>query len=415
MKDLVTLDKSPARLALERANSWFATANGLVEAGKAVRNRWRERHNFSVTVDSTDVAYQDVHDWLLSRVPADKQRALAAYSERRADRGLDVGPADDAPPVELHLTYDVQQEQTVEIRGRQVRVHLSKASAPATQDGRYTIEPDRIVFRCTSQTTQQAVVDQLRTIVENRGRRERKAQLWLMSQWGGWRRRSDIPLRTTESVILREGQMENLADDLGGFLASEADYVRRGIPWHRGYLLQGPPGTGKTSIAKALAHRFNLDLWYAPLGDLSKDSNLLALLSEVRQRSILLLEDVDIYHAATTREAEAGRVTLSGLLNALDGVATPHGLITILTSNEPKALDEALVRPGRVDRVEDIDYVTQEQAERLFAFFYGRPSRGGWRVDAQTSTAELTELFKRHMDDPDGAERTLRFGRLVAK
>jgi chaperone BCS1 len=215
-------------------------------------------------------------------------------------------------------------------------------------------------------------------------------------------------------VVLREGQMETLVGDLGEFLGREADYVRRGLPWHRGYLLQGPPGTGKTSLTKALAHEFGLDLWYAPLGDLSKDTNLLALLSEVRPRSMLLLEDIDIYHAATTREAEADRVTLSGLLNALDGVSTPHGLITVLTSNEPKVLDDALVRPGRIDRVEDIDYVTQEQAGRLFAYFYQRPPRGGWVVDAQTSTADLTELFKRHMDDPDGAEAALHHGHLGA-
>jgi Mrp family chromosome partitioning ATPase len=396
---------SPARRALERTNGLYAVATGLVEAGKLARNRWREWHNYSVSITSDDTAYQDVHDWLLDNVPLQRQRALAVRSDRSSNELAPIGYDAEEKVRRLNLTYDSRQEQKITVDGCQIRVLLEKAE-PDTQGGR-RVAPDRIVFACASQVGQEAVVKQLEKIVQAHGVATRRPQLWMLSTWGSWQRRSDIPSRIPESVVLREGQMESLIGDLDGFLSREADYVRRGLPWHRGYLLQGPPGTGKTSIAKALATRFNLDLWYAPLGDLNKDSNLLSLLSEVRPRSMLLLEDIDIYHAATTREAEANRVTLSGLLNALDGVATPHGLITVLTSNEPKVLDEALVRPGRIDRVEDIDYVTQEQARRLFAAFYGRPPVRTWTVDQQVSCADLTELFKRHMDEPDDAERSL--------
>jgi hypothetical protein len=407
------VDVSPTRQALERANGWYAAMVGAVEFGKWLRSKYREHERtFTVTLTSDDVIYQEVHDWLLDNVPLTEQKALAAHSATGVGHGshyeiADVKSGDES--YRLFLTYDSNEETTIVVNGHPVKVSLMKTSGGGSINERAWREPDKITFSARSQAGQQAVVAHLREVVAQRQSLRRRPSLWMLSQWGSWTRRMDVPLRTAESVILREDQMSRIVDDLGQFLSEESEYVRRGIPWHRGYLLQGPPGTGKTSIAKALAHAYNLDLWYAPLGDLDKDANLLSLLSEVHPRSMLLLEDIDIYHAATSREATSGQVTLSGLLNALDGVSTPHGLITILTSNEPDVLDSALVRPGRVDRIENIDCVVQEQAERLFAYFYGQPSTRAWNVTGKgLSAADLTEIFKRHLHDPAGAERTIR-------
>src|SRR5690606_5301281 len=104
----------------------------------------------------------------------------------------------------------------------------------------------------------------------------------------------DLPLRDLETDVLADGLMERLVDDLEGFFAAETAWGRLGIPWHRGYLLSGPPGTGKTSVVKALASHFGMDLYYAPLADLREDANLIDLVSAVRPRSLLLLEDVDV-------------------------------------------------------------------------------------------------------------------------
>lgn len=393
---------------MERANGWYAIGLGAVELGKNVRARWREHRTYTVTISSTDACYQDVQDWLIEHVPLDRQRALAVYTTGSLSESSYIA---DSPPgstdTDLNVSYDSVREQRIDIDGHPVWVYFEKGDVSERDGCQTRMEAGRVVFRCTSTTAQQAIVKHLRGVVGTRKRAARRPKLWMLANWGHWARRSDVPARTVDSVVLRAGQIESLVDDLGAFLDAEADYVRRGIPWHRGYLFQGPPGTGKTSVAKALAHRFGLDLWYAPLGDLNKDTSLLSLLSEVHPRSVLLLEDVDVYHAATSREAETDQVSLSGLLNALDGVGTPHGLITILTSNDPTVLDQALVRPGRIDRVEDIGYVTDEQARRLFTYFYGREPREQWRVDDQTSCAALTELFKRHMDDPAAAEDAL--------
>lgn len=402
-------DVSPARQALERANGWYAAAVGAVEVGKWARSKWREHERtYTVTLTSDDVIYQEIHDWLLDNVPLTEQRALAAHSANghNGHEIAEVGSSDE--PYRLFLTYDSNEETTIIVGGHPIKVAMTKQTAGSMNERSWR-EPDKIAFAARTLAGQQAVVEHMREVVAQRRSQKRRPSLWMLSQWGSWTRRMDVPLRSAESVILREDQMDRIVDDLGQFLKEEAEYTRRGIPWHRGYLLQGPPGTGKTSIAKALAHAYNLDLWYAPLGDLDKDANLLGLLSEVHPRSMLLLEDIDIYHAATSREASSGQVTLSGLLNALDGVSTPHGLITILTSNEPDVLDDALVRPGRIDRIENIDYLIQEQAERLFAYFYGKPVVRAWNVTGKNlSAADLTEIFKRHLHDPAGAETAIR-------
>jgi chaperone BCS1 len=206
--------------------------------------------------------------------------------------------------------------------------------------------------------------------------------------------------------------MDMLLEDVSHFLTREDFYLRRGMPYHRGYLFHGPPGTGKTSAAKAIAAYHNLDLYYMSLGDANRDVDLMEFMSSVKSRSVLLLEDVDVFQAAQQRSSEGDEdskgISLAGLLNALDGVATPHGLIAILTSNQPDVLDQALVRPGRIDRSVEFGSLTDDSLNALFEFFYEtRPSH---RLSAANvgMPADAMEIFKRHMDDPQAAEAYIR-------
>ncbi|KAF0638663.1 hypothetical protein FPSE5266_12249 [Fusarium pseudograminearum] len=63
-------------------------------------------------------------------------------------------------------------------------------------------------------------------------------------------------------------------------------------------------------------------------------------------------------------------ISLSGLLNAIDGVASHEGRILIMTTNKPESLDEALIRPGRVDVQVGFKNATGEQAAELFYRMY---------------------------------------------
>jgi len=71
------------------------------------------------------------------------------------------------------------------------------------------------------------------------------------------------------------------------------------------------------------------------------------------------------------REAvHTGLLTFSGLLNALDGVAGQEGKLVIMTTNHPEALDEALVRPGRVDFRAQFHHASREAIQEVFCNFY---------------------------------------------
>lgn len=69
------------------------------------------------------------------------------------------------------------------------------------------------------------------------------------------------------------------------------------------------------------------------------------------------------------KEPGAG-ISLSGLLNAIDGVASHEGRVLIMTTNHPEKLDAALVRPGRVDRKVGFKLAMQNEVQELFVRMY---------------------------------------------
>jgi chaperone BCS1 len=73
--------------------------------------------------------------------------------------------------------------------------------------------------------------------------------------------------------------------------------------------------------------------------------------------------------APGSRPAGAG-ISLSGLLNAIDGVASAEGRVLIMTTNHPEKLDAALVRPGRIDRKVEFRRARTEQIAELFLRMY---------------------------------------------
>ena len=178
-------------------------------------------------------------------------------------------------------------------------------------------------------------------------------------------------------MVLRNGMVDGIVEDMRKFLGQEIKYVEAGIPWHRGYMFWGPPGTGKTSFGRALASHFNVDVYHISLPSVDSDSTLMDLLHNVTAGSILLIEDIDVTGVTVSQRGEGddddedSGVTLSGLLNALDGISTPHGMITIMTSNYPQGLDSALTRKGRIDQIVHIDLADADQTSRIFRQFTG--------------------------------------------
>jgi chaperone BCS1 len=149
------------------------------------------------------------------------------------------------------------------------------------------------------------------------------------------------------------------------------------------------------------------------------DDKLNHLLTKVPPRTFVLLEDADaafINRRTVDADGYSGpTVTFSGLLNALDGVASAEERILFLTTNHVDRLDEALTRPGRVDVSVKLGHATQYQIEKLWDRFYSEFDVDGsgkvrfvetvrrlGLVD-RISTAALQGLFLHNKDSLEGA------------
>ncbi|KAJ7103973.1 P-loop containing nucleoside triphosphate hydrolase protein [Mycena belliarum] len=198
--------------------------------------------------------------------------------------------------------------------------------------------------------------------------------------------------RPLSSIILEPGVVDTLVHDAQDFLASEDWYVEAGIPHRRGYLLHGPPGTGKTSTIYALAGALNLEIYSLSLASsFVDDAFLQRAASSIPKNALFLIEDIDCAFASREDDdegdmrarpgnaginagdaARSGRplVSLSGLLNVIDGVGSEEGKLFFATTNYIDRLDPALLRPGRIDHKVAYELSTVRQAHALFLRFF---------------------------------------------
>jgi chaperone BCS1 len=218
-----------------------------------------------------------------------------------------------------------------------------------------------------------------------------------------------IPGREMTSLFHRPDMIEDLFGDVRTFLGAKRMYEDLGIPYRRGYLLTGPPGTGKSSLVLAVASHFQLPVYSVPLRGAEISGELLtALLANCRKPSLIALEDVDCLKVATSREFKVDDgLTISDLLNAIDGIGASEDRVLFMTANRPETLDFALTRAGRVDRKFFVDYARDEELRRFYdrtaQYFSMQPwreFRAALPPEATIADAQALALREESMIDP---------------
>ena len=215
--------------------------------------------------------------------------------------------------------------------------------------------------------------------------------------------------RGLNTVILPKSTRDRLVRHVDRFVSDKEWSIKNGIPWRTGIFLYGPPGTGKTSLIKAICANYERDLYILDLSCMV-DTSLREALSAVPENGVVALEDIDTFDFGPREEKSKkkdsdplkGMLTLSGLLNAIDGVASGEGRILVATTNFPDRLDKALIRDGRFDLRMEIGYLTDESLRnymgRMYPDFIGIDR---YRVKSDVAPCTLQRLVLENRDSPE--------------
>lgn len=206
----------------------------------------------------------------------------------------------------------------------------------------------------------------------------------------GWNRSAIINDRPLESVVIAPTTLKTLLKAVDDFYSMRAWYVQRGVPHKICILLHGVPGTGKTSLVKALAGQYGVNIYKMNINQLNDDS-LEHALGQVPKGNLILLEDVDSSAAVQKRvdqhsnehvapdaevrprEKPSGfePLSLTGVLNAFDGVIPLDNTLLVFTTNHLERLDPAVIRPGRVDLMLELGEMQDAEIKQYVDYVYG--------------------------------------------
>jgi chaperone BCS1 len=225
-----------------------------------------------------------------------------------------------------------------------------------------------------------------------------------------WYSQTSKVARKLDSVVLTDDNERKIREHVTQYLNSRQWYKDHRIPWRTGIILEGPPGTGKSTLSLALCGEFECNLFIANLTMLS-DDKIVNMFKTLPPKSVMLIEDIDSYSVTNNRKKKKDKPkesykaivkiqgnkrtrdlipetpaaipdgeddgdnfslfnSLSGLLNAIDGICSTEDRILVATTNHIEKLDPALIRPGRFELILKIDDLDNETVRKMFKKFY---------------------------------------------
>jgi len=194
----------------------------------------------------------------------------------------------------------------------------------------------------------------------------------------------DKPNITYDDIGGLKTQMMELREAVEDPLLRPELYAKVGIEPPKGVLLVGPPGTGKTLMAKAVANATQAtfirlvgsELVQKYIGEGARLVRELFELAKEKAPSIIFIDELDSVGAkrldvTTSGDREVQR-TLMQLLSELDGFTPMSNIKIIGATNRPDILDDALLRPGRFDRIIEVGLPDVDGREQIFKIHTSR-------------------------------------------
>ena len=371
-----------------------------------------------LVIRGEDFSSEMINDWLAAHPWIKKSRRLATTTKRASGKEMEVldwldsGHNLRAKSVQVPVIIPGPGTNWIRYNGHFIRVSVQDSSGGGGEEG-----ANGHAARVTTTTLMmfgrsRKVFDQIMKDVAQSQKQKPSLDVFIWSS--GRFRMSQKTLRPFSTVFIDPAVKDAILSDAKKFFSSNKWYEDRALAHRRGYLLDGPPGSGKTSTIMALASELGLPLFVVNPNAVGDDA-----LGEVLQSTsngIVVLEDIDSLSSAHSREdadkpSDKPLLSLSGLLNAIDGLAASENRILILTTNKPEILDSALVRPGRIDRKFHIGYLAHDLAQEMTERFLGDdymkffieivvPRLGSGPLSpAELQNILLEEIHKRDIDE----------------
>ncbi|KAJ8643464.1 hypothetical protein MRB53_005212 [Persea americana] len=324
-----------------------------------------------------------------------KSYLSAATSERARKLKADVGKDSS----NLVVTMDDHEQVTEEFKGVKLWWSSNKKTPRTQTISFYPAQDEHRYFTLTfHHRDRRLVMDCYLAHVMEEGKaiavRNRQRKLYTNNRsknWSGYKKNEwsyvvfEHPA-TFERLAMDPEKKEEIIDDLEAFKNGKDYYEKIGKAWKRGYLLYGPPGTGKSTMISAMANFLDYDVYDLELTAVKDNTELKKLFIETSNKSIIVVEDIDCsldlsgkrekeekpkeeeeeekkkHPPGAKKEEHDSKVTLSGLLNFIDGLWSACGgeRLIIFTTNHVEKLDPALIRRGRMDKHIELSYCTFE-------------------------------------------------------